>query len=88
MKFGAEAVEVNAGLPNVLAVNALSWSTFVIVVYRPPSFWTCRNVALSQFLFDFCVGKEVISIGDFNLTSLHWNEMGELSDGYGSPLVR
>ena len=84
MKLRLDAVEANAGLPNFLVVNVLSRKSYVIVVYRPPSFGISENVALSQFLVDICVGKDVIVVGDFNLPSLHWNEMGELSDGYVS----
>ena len=45
-------------------------------------------MALSPSLVDFCVGKNVRVVGDFNLPSLHWNEMAELSDGYVSLLDR
>ena len=88
LKLGLDAVEVSVGLPNVLVVNILSWNAYVIVVYRPPSFGTSENVALRQFLVDFCVGKDVIVVGDFNLPDLRWNETGELSDGYVRPLDR
>ena len=69
-------------------VNVLSWNAYFIVVCRPPSFGTSENVALTQFLDDFCVGKHVIVVGDFNLPSLHWKEMCELSGGFVLPLDR
>ena len=88
MKLGFDAVKVNVGLPNVLVVNVLSRNAYVIGVYRPASFGTSENVALNQFLFEFCLGKDVIVVGDFNLPSLCWNKLGELSDGYVTPLDR
>ena len=45
-------------------------------------------MALSLFLVDFCVGKDVIVVGDFNLPSLRWNATGEMSDGYVKPIDR
>ena len=88
MKLGLDAVEVNVGPSNVLVVNVLSWNVYFVMVYRPSSFGTSENMALSQVLADFCVGKDVIIVGDFNLPSLRWNEVGEMSDGYVSPLDR
>ena len=86
MKLGLDAVEVNVELPNFLVVNVLSWNAYVIVIYRPPSFGISENVALSRFLVDFCVGKDVIVVRDSNLPSSRWIEMSQLSDGYVSPL--
>ena len=70
MKSGLHAVEVSFGFPHVLVVNVLPWNACVIVVYRPPSFGTSENVPLSQFLVDFCVGKDLIVVRDFKLPSL------------------
>ena len=45
-------------------------------------------MALSQLLVDFCISKDVIVVGDINLPSPRWNEMGELSDSYVTRLDR
>ena len=41
---------------------------------------------MSQFLDELCYVKDVKPVRDFNLPSLHWNGMGELFDGFVSPL--
>ena len=75
MNLDLDVVEVNVGLPNVFVVNFFSWNAYVIVVHCPSSFGTSENVAFIQSLVDFCVGKDVIVVGDFKLPSLHWNDM-------------
>ena len=44
MQKGLEAVLVTVELPNVLIVNILEWNLFVVIVYRPPSNETMKQV--------------------------------------------
>ena len=39
----------------------------IVVVYRPPSCSLHDNNILIDFLSDFCINREVIVMGDFNL---------------------
>ena len=45
----------------------------MVVVYRPPSYSLNENITLINFLKDFCLGKEVILLGDFDLPGIDWN---------------
>ena len=83
---GLDAASVDINVPNVLVVHLLAWDLYVIVVYRPPSYDEQENYVLKQFIVDFCFGKNVLILGDFNLPSLRWNEEGELAEGYIRPL--
>ena len=56
-----------------------SYQVYFIVVYRPPSNLDGDNEDLVNFLKDFCSNKEVVIMGDFNLSSLKWNSSDLLS---------
>ena len=56
------------------------YSLYIIVVYRPPSYNLLENLGLINFLTNFCDGKEVLIIGDFNLSSVKWNDPNRLTD--------
>lgn len=45
---------------------------YVIVVYRPPNSTYIQNIELLSYLHDFCYGKNVILMEDFNLPSINW----------------
>lgn len=44
----------------------------MLIVYRPPSNSFEDNLQLVSFISNFCVNKEVIILGDFNLPSIDW----------------
>ena len=60
------------GLFNVAAVLRTDLDIYVVVVHRPPSNTAIRNEQLLSFLCNFFVGREVISVEDFNLPTLDW----------------
>ena len=64
---------VDASHPNVLSFRITAVNVYVLVIYRPPSNSHEQNDALASFLTDFCVEKEALLIGDFNLPSLDWS---------------
>ena len=72
-------------LRNVLIIYLLDLDIYVITVYRPPSYNNDDNIALTNFLVEFCSNKEVLIQGDFNLPSLSWQDTDPLL-GYVSPL--
>ena len=74
-------VEVGVTLHNVVAVEIPRLACHIICCYRPPSYSEDENTALRNFIEEFCVGKTVIVLGDFNLPSLVWNEDGMTSGG-------
>ena len=45
----------------------------VLVVYRPPSYSLLDNIALLTFLQTFCIDRELILVGDFNLPNIDWS---------------
>jgi hypothetical protein len=47
-------------------------SGWIQSVYRPPSYSHIQNEALVDLVLDFCEGREVIVLGDFNIPSLVW----------------
>ena len=62
--------------PNVLTFRLVSFNVYVAVVYRPPSSNAVFNNLLSSFLSEFCLDKEVILVGDFNLPAINWTDVG------------
>jgi hypothetical protein len=61
-------------LPNVVAVQLVEFGLYVVACYRPPSYTCVSNSNLLSFLSEFCFGKEVVILGDFNLPSLRWSD--------------
>ena len=55
-----------------ITVKLTEFNVFLILVYRPPSNSVETNLNLINFLLDFCTGREVILLGDFNLPSVNW----------------
>ena len=72
-------------VPNVVIICLLDYSLHIVTVYRPPSYNIDENRQLISFLSSFCLNKEIILQGDFNLPSIHW-ELDDVFDFYISPL--
>ena len=72
IREGIVSVQLDLELPNVTAVHLPDLELFVVGVYRPPSYVNTENQLLINFLGGFCVGKNVMVLGDFNLPSLKW----------------
>ena len=66
------------------SVKLLSYALYIIIVYRPPSYTVEDNCILQSFLDNFCPGREVVILGDFNLPSLRW---GNRDVGVGASSV-
>ena len=60
-------------IANLACIYLSDVDTFVLSVYRPPSYTDLQNARLISFLFDFCIGKEIVVLGDFNLPFLDWS---------------
>ena len=68
---------ISQPLPNVLSFHLSSLNVFVLIVYRAPSNSASDNECLNSFVLDFCSGKEVIVLGDFNLPAIDWLRLSE-----------
>ena len=55
---------------NVVCIRIVRLGVLVIMVYRPPSYWSKDDNHISQFISSFSVDREVILIVDFNLPSI------------------
>ena len=77
--------EVEIG--NVLSIFVQLWDLHIIVCYRPPSYSAEENNQVLSFLSDFCSGRPVVILGDFNLSSLKWLSDG-IETGYITPIDR
>ena len=64
--------EVDTHTPNTLPIFLPALNLYVLIVYRPPSYTANENACLLNFLSDFCSGKEIVIMGDFNLPSIQW----------------
>ena len=87
VRSGIRSLRVEVSGKNVLVVYLVDLETYVLSVYRPPSYSVEENQELRDFLSDFCVGKSVVVMGDFNLPGLRWSGSG-LSEGYVPPMER
>ena len=63
---------VECACPNVVVVRLLPSQLYVVIVYRPLSYTDQENHHLQSFLCQFCLEKEVVILGDFNLPSVDW----------------
>ena len=59
-------------IPNVLPIFLPDYKLYILTVYRPPSNSPADNAELVAFITGFCVGREVLLLGDFNLPSIRW----------------
>ena len=64
-------IQIDVDLLNVVAVLLLNSDVYVLTVYRPSSS-LIQDENLVSFISDFCVGREVLILGDFDLPSLDW----------------
>lgn len=71
---------VNVICPNCVTVYLPDLNLYVVSAYRPPSYSSDENKTLLDLLSRFCLDKEVLILGDFNLPSLSWNEVDTLSN--------
>ena len=76
---------ISCSLINLLILYFEMFDIYVVIVYRPPSYDDVQNNLLLKFICDFCVDKEVIMQGDFNLPSLNW-ELHDIFSQYVAPL--
>ena len=65
---------VDTPLPNLLILRLASFNVHVVLAYRPPSNSFVQNQQLASFLSHFCLDKEVVVLGDFNLPNVRWGE--------------
>ena len=63
---------VECHLANVLIVHLFKLRVYLISVYRPPSSSNAEDAELMNFLIEFCMEREVIVQGDFNLPHINW----------------
>ena len=63
---------VSQPLPNLLSFRLTQLNMCVLIVYRAPSNTAVENAAMASFITDFCCGKEVLVLGDFNLPAIDW----------------
>ena len=80
-------ISVDVPCHNLVAVHLFDFDIYVVVAYRPPSYTEMENAELVSFLQNFCLGRETILMGDFNLPSLKWSE-GDILDRYIPPVHR
>ena len=67
-------VVVQVAVPNIVVIQLMQLDVYYMVCYRPPSYSDMENARTISFLEDFCPGKEIIIMGDFNLPSLNWQD--------------
>ena len=74
-------VRVDVQCENVVVVHLFEFDVYVVVVYRPPSYSPAQNEDLLGFLDSFVFGREVVVLGDFNLSSLSWGDGDDVGVG-------
>ena len=72
IKSSIKYIEIDVQVPNTVAVYLPDFDLYVASIYRPPSNSTVDDNALVDFLLDFCLGREVLLMGDFNLPTIQW----------------
>ena len=63
---------VDLSLANVLSFRLTAFNVYVVVVYRPPSNTSLMNDQVASYISNFCLDKEVVVLGDFNLPNINW----------------
>ena len=66
---------VSHPLANVLSLRITLLNIYVLIVYRAPSNSMESNQVLNEYILNFCSGKEVILLGDFNLPAVDWSSL-------------
>ena len=64
--------EISVQVPNVVVAHLPDHDLCIATIYRPPSNSVRDDERLVNFLYEFCLGKEVILLGNFNLPSIQW----------------
>ena len=77
---------IDAPISNVLTFRLVSLNVYVVVVYRPPSNTPHANNQVASFLNEFCLNKEVVVAGDFNLPHVNWESGSANTSGHLPPL--
>ena len=88
MKNNVDVVSVSVDFPNVMEVYLPLMDLFLLVNYRPHSYNQANYLILIQFLLNCCVDKNILVVWDFGLPSLRWDDSGDISEGYITPLDR
>lgn len=57
-------------MPNVVAVHLPDFHVYVATIYITPSNTIVDDNGLIDFLLDFCLGKEALLMGNFNLLTI------------------
>ena len=73
---------VPCNCPNVHIIFLVQFGIFGVLLYRPPGSGVHENDVLINFLVDFCVGKEAVVMGDFNLPDIKWPQSDCMSFNY------
>ena len=82
VKKNINFISIPANYKNVCIAHLLDFNLFVVVIYRPPSYTHTDNVQLVQFLENFCLAKEVLILGDFNLPDIPWHRSDAMINNY------
>jgi len=88
VKKHIKSIEVPTNIPNTCAVHLVDLELFVLSVYRPPSNDDTENLTLLFLLEEFCINREVLLLGDFNLPGIPWSSDTAASMGYLHPTVK
>ncbi len=73
LRSGLIYAEVSVQLPNVVAAHLLHHNVYITTIYHSPSISCADDDQLINFPCNFCLGKNVILLGDFNLLSIHFD---------------
>ena len=80
-------VETELSIQNVVGIHLTDLDVWLLCVYRPPSYNDAWNQTVVDIISNFCIEREVVVIGDFNLPSLNWRN-DNILDNYVPPLER
>ena len=75
-------LSLDTDCPNVHVVYLVPLDLYIVIVYRPPSYLQVDNFALINFVVRFCIRREIIVLGDFNLPAVNWSTDGSMFSDY------
>ena len=64
---------VSCDVKNVVSIYLPSYDLHLVCIYRPHSYTITENAQLLNYIESFMQNKEVLLLGDFNLSSLRWD---------------